>query len=104
MSTFTKPILIAAAALTLATPIYAAGGNNGTGWGVGEVPPGAQKKMEQQKLTNYKRIDNPDKYGLPPAPSNQMYVQKDGEIYRVMRDTATVVAAVGILSELLGGS
>ncbi|MBV7409159.1 hypothetical protein [Maritimibacter sp. DP1N21-5] len=113
MSRLNKTVVLSALALALAAPAAFAnpGHNNGTGWGVGKIPPGHQKKMQvvrsqpvivqQNVLTDYVVIEHPERYDLPVLPANQIYVERDDEIYQVYRDTAIVVQAIGIVSEFL---
>ncbi|MBR9762219.1 MAG: hypothetical protein GYB53_01425 [Rhodobacteraceae bacterium] len=84
------------------------GHNNGKGWGVGHVPPGHQKKMHRYYYApgdrlpeGYMVIRDYDRYGLQYPGDGYRYVRYDNEVYRVMRDTATVAAAIGIVSDLL---
>lgn len=108
MSKIKAPLLILAT-LSLATPALAApnGHNNGTGWGVGKVPPGHQKKMQRQDardvrvIRDYVVVRDPGLYDLPTLPADQIYVRQNDEIYRILRDTAVVVEAIGIVSDLL---
>lgn len=126
MSRLTRPLILAAAALALAAPAGAKpnGHNNGTGWGVGRIPPGHCKKIESCRegrvyrqdhddydhdedhtdvtvINNYTILENPARYDLPQLPADQMYVRVDNDIYAIMRDTQTVVRAIGIISNLL---
>lgn len=112
-----KTFVLSVLALAVAVPAATAnpGHNNGNGWGVGKIPPGHQKKMQvirqpaavpavvvqQNVLTDYVVIEQPARYDLPPLPDNQIYVERGGEIYQIYRDTAIVVQAIGIVSELL---
>lgn len=41
-----------------------------------------------------------DRYHLP-DPDGYRYAQYDGQLYKVARDAATVVSAIGIISDLL---
>ncbi|MEC7764384.1 MAG: hypothetical protein VX874_20950 [Pseudomonadota bacterium] len=52
-------------------------------------------------INNYTIIEQPSAYGLPALPSNQIYVRQDNQIYSIVRDTQTVVEAIGIVSNLL---
>ncbi|MAM63065.1 hypothetical protein [Maritimibacter sp. UBA3975] len=115
MHIVTKAALAALCATALAAPAAAKpnGNNNGTGWGVGQIPPGHCKKIDAcragvvddgpdvQIINNYIVIEQPTTYGLPTLPADQLYVRRDNEVYRIMRDTAVVVEAIGIVSELL---
>jgi hypothetical protein len=121
-----KPLILALAATALAAPVAAKpnGNNNGTGWGVGKIPPGHCKKIEScrtdrdtvvyeradditrdtpevQVINNYTVIEYPGLFDLPALPADQLYVRRENEIYRIMRDTAVVVEALGIVSEVL---
>lgn len=130
MSTLTKSALAAVCAVAMATPLAAKPNNhnNGTGWGVGKIPPGHCKKIESCRnggdvvyererhddddvtifreenvtvIRNYTIIEQPTTYGLPALPSNQIYVRQGDQIYSIIRDTQTVVEAIGIVSNLL---
>ena len=127
MSSLSKKVILSALVLAVAAPAAIAnpGNNNGNGWGVGKIPPGHQKKMQviqqqqvvvppvvieqtpvvvqQNVLTDYVIIQQPSLYNLPALPDNQIYVQRDNEIYQIYRDTSIVVQAIGIVSELLNG-
>lgn len=107
-----KQILFAT--LTAATALSGAayanpgnGHNNGKGWGVGHVPPGHQKKMRRfyapgDRLPDgYVVIRDYDRFGLQYPGEGYRYVRYDDEVYQVMRDTATVARAIGIVSDLL---
>ncbi|MZR14455.1 hypothetical protein GQE99_15660 [Maritimibacter sp. DP07] len=103
-----RPLILATAAIAMAAPAAAdPGKNRGVGWGVGGIPPGHAKKMDRheeerlQVINNYIVVENPDNYSLPPLPSDELYVRRDNQLYRVARDTATVIEAIGIVSELL---
>nr|WP_319250305.1 RcnB family protein [uncultured Celeribacter sp.] len=106
MPKLTKPILAVLAALT-AAPVLATpnGHNNGQGWGVGKIPPGHMKKMmygRGDRLPDgYVIVRDYDRYRLPRPGNGYDYVRYDDQIYKVARDTATVVSAIGILSDLL---
>lgn len=79
-------------------------GNNGRGWGVGQIPPGHLKKMYRNgdRLPDgYIVIDDYDRYGLPRPRDGERYVRLDNDVYRVARDTQTVVEAIGILDRLV---
>lgn len=52
-------------------------------------------------IRNYTIIEQPTTYGLPALPSNQIYVRQGDQIYSIIRDTQTVVEAIGIVSNLL---
>lgn len=108
MRKMTRPLILAAATLALAAPAAAnPGKNNGVGWGVGGVPPGHQKKMQRYEerdvrvIREYVVVRDPGLYGLPTLPADQIYVRQNDEIYRIFRDTAVVVEAIGIVSDLL---
>lgn len=103
---WTKPILITLAALT-AAPAFADGHGHGhgRGWGQGHVPPGHQKRMYPVQIgqplpEGYIIIRDYDRYGLP-APGADRYARYNGEIYRIARDTATVLSAIQIVGEWL---
>ena len=49
----------------------------------------------------YVVIDDYNRWRLPPPPYGQSYVQYDNGVYRVLRDTGTVMEALGIVSDLL---
>ncbi|SDE90364.1 hypothetical protein SAMN04488117_101669 [Celeribacter baekdonensis] len=104
MSNLTKPLLIAVMALTAAPALADKGHNNGKGWGVGHVPPGHAKKMRygygDRLPEGYVILRDYDRYHLP-DPDGDRYAQYDGQIYKVARDAATVVSAIGIISDLL---
>ncbi|MBE3639155.1 RcnB family protein [Mangrovicoccus algicola] len=75
-------------------------GNNGKG-----VPPGLDKKPGNMPPGQYKkihgdRIDWRD-YRLPRPPEGQIYVRQGDQLYRVMRDTMIVAAALGVVSQYL---
>ncbi|SLN49687.1 hypothetical protein AQS8620_02129 [Aquimixticola soesokkakensis] len=113
---FSKTALAAVlAAATLASPVMAKdnGHNNGTGWGVGQVPPGHQKKAaaahhaghaKGDHLTNYTVINNYANYGLSKPPRGYEYVLSDGNIYQIAIETATIAATVGLVSALLNAN
>lgn len=122
MSTLTKSALAAVCVAAMAAPLAAKPGNNGNGWGVGKIPPGHCKKIEACRnggdhvvyerehhdddadvtiINNYTIIEQPAAYGLPALPSDQIYVRYDDQIYSIVRDTQTVVEAIGIVSNLL---
>jgi hypothetical protein len=68
------------------------------------APPGQAKKLYRvgERLQNgYTWIDDLDRWRLPPLLPGQGYVRYDNEVYRVARDTATVLEAIGIVSDLL---
>lgn len=70
----------------------------------GAMPPGQYKKRYTRgdKLPKgYVWIDDYDRWRLPPLAPGQGYVRYDNEVYRVVRDTATVIEAIGIVSDLL---
>lgn len=108
MTNLTKPLLIALMALTAAPALADKGNNNGhnngKGWGVGHVPPGHAKKMQyghgDRLPEGYVIVRDYDRYNLP-KPDGYRYAQYDGQIYKVARDAATVVSAIGIISNLL---
>ena len=70
----------------------------------GGMPPGQYKKIygkgdllprDRVWITDY------DNWRLPPLTPGQGYARYDNEVYRVARDTATVIEAIGIVSDLL---
>jgi len=75
----------------------------GRGWGAGGVPPGHAKRYGRgDRLPDgYIVIRDPDRWRLPPPPRDEVYVRIDGQIVRILRDTATVVEAVGIVTDWL---
>lgn len=110
-----RTILTAIVALTLTTggvladpPGHAKNrdGHPGRGWGVGGIPPGHAKKMYIRgdylpKDGSWIVIRDPDRYGLPRIRRDEMYVRIDDQVVRAARDTATVIAAMGIVSDWL---
>ncbi|QDY69817.1 hypothetical protein [Qingshengfaniella alkalisoli] len=81
-------------------------GHPGRGWGVGGVPPGHAKKMYGRGYRlgsddDYVIIRDLDRWRLPNPRPGEVYVRKDDEVYRMARDTATVIEAIGIVSDLL---
>ncbi|WP_172329974.1 RcnB family protein [Mangrovicoccus sp. HB161399] len=85
---------------------WLAGNGNGHGNGNGNfVPPGLDKKPGNMPPGQYKkihgdRIDWHD-YRLPRPPDGQIYVRQGDQLYRVMRDTMIVAAALGVISQYL---
>ena len=70
----------------------------------GGMPPGQYKKVYRKgdKLSgDYVWIDDNYRWRLPPLMPGQGYVRYDNEVYRAARDTATVIEAIGIVSDLL---
>lgn len=70
----------------------------------GGMPPGQYKKIYRKgdKLSgDYVWIDDYARWRLPPLMPGQGYVRYDNEVYRAARDTATVIEAIGIVSDLL---
>ncbi|WP_108259126.1 hypothetical protein [Mangrovicoccus ximenensis] len=68
------------------------------------LPPGQLRKVYRHGdvlpgdlvwITDY------DKWRLPPLLPGQGYARYDGEVYRVARDTAVVLEAIGIVSDLM---
>ncbi|WP_434288075.1 hypothetical protein [Celeribacter sp. SCSIO 80788] len=94
----TKPMIALLLALTATPALAAPTGNNGQGFGVGEVPPGHQKK---QLPSGYVIIDDYAQYNLP-APNGFKYAKHDGKIVKIDSDTMQVIATVGLISALLG--
>ncbi len=110
-----KRIIIAALAATtmMSGAAYANNGhgngngnghNNGNGWGVGNVPPGHQKKIYRQGdhlPDGYRVISDYHKYGLPAPGNGYRYAQYNGEIFKIAVQTAAVAATVGLVANLL---
>lgn len=70
----------------------------------GGMPPGQYKKIYRKgdRLSgDYIWIDDYDRWSLPPLEPGEGYVRYDDEVYRAARDTATVIEAIGIVSDLL---
>ena len=70
----------------------------------GGMPPGQYKKIYRRGDVlprGYVWIDDYERWRLPPLAPGQRYVRYDNEVYRVARDTATVIEAIGIVSNLL---
>lgn len=81
----------------------------------GQMPPGQYKKLrgsadhdrdrdrerEHAYRDRWVYLDDVDRYRLPPLPAGQAYVRVDDRILRVIRDTAVVIEAMGIVSNLL---
>jgi len=68
------------------------------------MPPGQAKKIYRagEHLPNgYTWIDDLGRWRLPPLRPGEGYVRYDNEVYRVDRDTAVVLEALGIVSDLL---
>jgi hypothetical protein len=68
------------------------------------MPPGQAKKIYRagDHLPNgYTWIDDLGRWRLPPLRPGEGYVRYDNEVYRVVRDTAVVLEALGIVSDLL---
>jgi len=68
------------------------------------MPPGQAKKIYRagEHLPNgYTWIDDLGRWRLPPLRPGEGYVRYDNEVYRVARDTAVVLEALGIVSDLL---
>jgi Ni/Co efflux regulator RcnB len=80
-------------------------GHPGRGWGVGEVPPGHAKRYSYATGDRLPRdgwiIIDPYRYRLPPLRPGEAYVRTDNQIFRIARDTATVIEALGIVSDWL---
>ena len=96
-------LVVALAATSVATPVLADNGhgnNHGTPPGLAKKP-GGMPPGQYKKLHNPHRIDDLSRYRLPEPRRGEMYVVQDNEIYRVTRDTMTVIAAVGIVSDWL---
>ena len=119
-----RTVLATLTALTaLSGAAYANPGNgNGNGWGGGNIPPGQAKKLFNQQHGDrtvviddrrhvyrsgdrlpdgYVVIRDYDRYGLRAPGDGYRYVRYDNEVYRIAHDTATVAAAIGIVSDLL---
>ncbi|MGB0661074.1 MAG: RcnB family protein [Mangrovicoccus sp.] len=108
-----KPLIAGALAICLAQPVLAnppqKGGKNappGHSQGNG-TPPGLAKKPgnmppgQYEKMSGGRYIEDYRRYRLPEPPRGQGYYIKDDQIYRVMRDTMAVVAAVGVIADVL---
>ena len=70
----------------------------------GGMPSGQYKKIYRKGDTlpsGYKWITDYDLWRLPPLGPGQGYARYDNEVYRVARDTATVLEAIGIVSDLM---
>ncbi|WP_171060599.1 RcnB family protein [Poseidonocella sp. HB161398] len=87
---------------------YWLAGNNGHGNGNGNgrwVPPGLDKKPGNMPPGQYKKIHGQHvdwhDYRLPRPPDGQIYVRQGDQLYRVMRDTMIVAAALGVISQYL---
>ncbi|SDE71648.1 RcnB family protein [Ruegeria marina] len=68
------------------------------------LPPGQAKKIYrsgEQLPSGYKWITDYGRWRLPTLLPGQGYVRYDNEVYRVYRDTAVVIEAIGIVSDLL---
>ncbi|SFI48267.1 hypothetical protein [Celeribacter neptunius] len=118
LSRLGKPVLIALA-LTAAVPALAApnGNNQGRGWGVGQIPPGHQYKAQKQAQNQYRHRHQyrhrtgdtlPDGYVILsdyapyrlPDPGQNRYAISGDTIYKIARDAAVVVSAMGIYNNL----
>ncbi len=75
--------------------------NNGTGWGVGEVPPGHRFRHGDRLPSGYREISDYSRYGLPDPGEGYRYVRYDGEIFRTLVGTAIVAGAFGLISNLV---
>lgn len=70
----------------------------------GGMPPGQYRKIYRQGETlpgAYVWITEYDRWRLPPRAPGQGYARYDNEVYRVARDTAVVLEAIGIVSDLM---
>ena len=70
----------------------------------GGMPPGQYKKIYRKGETlpsGYKWITDYDLWRLPALAPGQGYARYDNEVYRVARDTAVVIEAIGIVSDLM---
>ncbi|SDJ53678.1 hypothetical protein [Aliiruegeria lutimaris] len=70
----------------------------------GGMPPGQYKKIYrkgEQLPSGYRWITDYDHWRLPTLLPGQGYVRYDNEVYRVARDTAIVLEAIGIVSDLM---
>lgn len=78
-------------------------GHPGRGVGPVGIPPGHAKRYARGDRIEggWVRIDDLRRYRLPPPHDGNAYVRVDGEIYEVLRDTATVVEAWGIVTDWL---
>ncbi|WP_172330176.1 hypothetical protein [Mangrovicoccus sp. HB161399] len=68
------------------------------------MPPGQLRKVYRNGEALPKDliwITDYDKWRLPPLLPGQGYARYDGEVYRVARDTAVVLEAIGIVSDLM---
>lgn len=78
-------------------------GNNGTGWGVGRVPPGHQKKMfgpGDRLPDGYRVLRDYDKYDLPDPGKGYEYRIFDGDVFKVAIATAAIAATLGYFDSL----
>lgn len=70
----------------------------------GGMPPGQYKKIYRKGEIlprDYVWITDYDHWRLPPLAPGQGYARYDNEVYRVARDTAIVLEAIGIVSDLM---
>ena len=106
-----KHLLAATLALLLAAPAAPVWADNGKPKGVppglakkpGQMPPGQYKKrynVGQPLPRGYYRIDDLNGWRLPPPRHGEAYVRIDGEVYRIVRDTAVVLETMGIVADL----
>ena len=81
--------------------------NPGRGFGVGQIPPGHRTYYQPgRRLRPDERYVmiypyEYDYYRLAPLRPGEAYVRIDNDILRIMRDTATVIDAVGIIGRAL---
>ncbi|MCA8880195.1 MAG: hypothetical protein KDA73_09610 [Rhodobacteraceae bacterium] len=83
-------------------------GNRGRGFGVGEIPPGHQYRHHEHYYRRGDRLPDryivivePDRWGLPRLPRDQVYVRVDNQVLRTARDGAIVLEALDIVSRAL---
>ncbi|MFD0978031.1 hypothetical protein [Tropicimonas aquimaris] len=70
----------------------------------GGMPPGQYKKIYRHGEIlprDYVWITDYDDWRLPPLRPGEGYARYDNEVYRVVRDTAVVLEALGIVSDLM---
>ncbi len=70
----------------------------------GGMPPGQYRKTYRKGETlpgGFQWITDYDLWRLPPLVPGQGYARYDNEVYRVARDTAVVIEAIGIVSDLM---